>query len=208
MTPRAYDLGRRAESAAETRRRIVEATYALHLEQGIVATTMKHIARRADVSVGTVYHHFPTYHDVVRACGRHTTEISRAPTPEIFTGIRSRSRRVERLVSELFAYYARFPVFERARCDRDKLAVLAESVARKEQAIAALVREALVPLSSDERLVWMATALTDFAVYRSLINRGLSAQEAAAGIAAVIVAWLKRAWPRRSSSGAATKGAG
>jgi AcrR family transcriptional regulator len=58
MTPRPYRLGRRAESAEETLRRIVRATYTLHCEQGVAATTMKQIARRADVSVGTVYHHF------------------------------------------------------------------------------------------------------------------------------------------------------
>ena len=60
---RKYTLGRRGEAAEETRRRIVEATFALHAEQGVAATTMTQIAERAGVSVGTVYHHFATYDD-------------------------------------------------------------------------------------------------------------------------------------------------
>ena len=69
MSPRRYAMETRAKTAEDTRRRIVEATYALHAERGIADTTMKDIAERADVGLGTVYHHFPTYDDAVRACG-------------------------------------------------------------------------------------------------------------------------------------------
>lgn len=206
MTPRPYQLGRRAEAADETRRRIVEATYALHLDQGIVATSMKDIARRAGVSVGAVYHHFPTYEDVVRACGQYTSDVTRAPTPEIFAGIHRARERVTRLVGELFAYYARFPGFERARCDRDKIPVLAQSVARKEQAVAALVREALRPLGADRRVARTASALTDFAVHRSLTAQGLSTEEAAAEVTAVLLAWLRQARRSRRRARSAEKG--
>ena len=70
MKPRTYQLGRRAESAEETRRRLVQATFELHSEQGIAATSMKQIADRAGVGVGTVYHHFATLDDTVMACGQ------------------------------------------------------------------------------------------------------------------------------------------
>ena len=46
---RPYRLKQRAETADETRRRLVQATFALHSEQGIAATTMKQIADRAGV---------------------------------------------------------------------------------------------------------------------------------------------------------------
>ena len=39
----------------ETRRRIVEATLALHTEKGMFDTSWRDIARRADVSAATVY---------------------------------------------------------------------------------------------------------------------------------------------------------
>lgn len=47
---------------------------ALHRDRGIAATTMKDIAERADVGIGTVYHHFPSYEDAIRACGARTAQ--------------------------------------------------------------------------------------------------------------------------------------
>jgi AcrR family transcriptional regulator len=45
-------------AVADTRGRIVEATLALHSEKGMFDTSWKDIAKRADVSVATVYKHF------------------------------------------------------------------------------------------------------------------------------------------------------
>ena len=47
MAPRKYEQTTRAQAAEETRQRIVAATFALHDEQGIEATTMKQIAAKA-----------------------------------------------------------------------------------------------------------------------------------------------------------------
>ena len=80
---RPYRLGRRAESTGETRQRIVEATFRLHSERGIAGTSMKDIADRAGVSVGTVYHHFPSYADAIAACGTYTAEHEPAPTAAV-----------------------------------------------------------------------------------------------------------------------------
>lgn len=190
MSPRKYHQEKRSATAEETRQRIVDATVALHAEKGIVATSIKDIAVRADVGIGTVYHHFPTYDDVVRACGPRIQEITQAPTPEIFAGVEGLDRRIERLVRELFAYYERYYWFERARCDQDKLPILAEGVARRDKAIDALVREALRPLGDNEKIVRTVIALTDFAVRRSLANRGLSTQQAADQVIEVVVTWL------------------
>ena len=190
MSPRKYHQEKRSATAEETRQRIVDATVALHAEKGIVATSIKDIAARADVGIGTVYHHFPTYDDVVRACGPRIQEITHAPTPEIFAGIEGLDRRIERLVSELFAYYERYYWFERARCDQDKLPVLAQGVARRDKAIEALVREALRPLSDNETIVRTVIALADFAVRRSLVKSGLSTRAAAEQVIEVIMAWL------------------
>jgi AcrR family transcriptional regulator len=49
---------RRAEKAAQTRRRIIDAATALFLERGYNATTIETIAERADVAVETVYSRF------------------------------------------------------------------------------------------------------------------------------------------------------
>ena len=191
MAPRAYRLAKRAEAMTQTRERVVEATCALHAEKGIAATSVKDIAARADVSVGTVYYHFPTYDDVLRACGERMADVTQPPTATIFEGLRGRRRRVTRLAEELFAYYERYPSFERGRCDRDKLPVLAEAIARRERHLESLVREALRPLD-DEQAVAMIVALTDFAVYRSLVARGMPAPAAARQVAEASLAWLGR----------------
>lgn len=196
MTPRPYQMGKRAESAAQTRQRIVDATVALHRERGITATTMKDIAELADVGIGTVYHHFPTYEDAIRACGAQIAEASRLPTPEIFEGVRSVSARMATLVTELFAYYDRHPTLPRARCDQDKFPVLAEFATRRQRLIEALVLEALSPLAPGAQEVQTVVALTDFAVHRSLIDAGFSTEQAATQIAEVLVRWLHR--PDRS----------
>ncbi len=65
MSPRRYRMSNHAASAEETRRRIVEATFALHVEKGVAATTFRDISTRADVGIGTIYQHFSNYDDVV-----------------------------------------------------------------------------------------------------------------------------------------------
>ena len=60
MAPRRHDLGNRAELKHLMRRRIVEATFELHSEKGVVDTSMQDIADRADVALHTVYRYFPT----------------------------------------------------------------------------------------------------------------------------------------------------
>lgn len=190
MAPRAYRLGRRADSADDTRRRIVAATRALHVEQGVADTTVKQIARRADVSVGTVYHHFPSYDDVIRACGQLTFALVRPPTEAIFAGCRSTRARIDRLAHELFACYDRFPDLESVRCDRKKLPVLDQEMAKFDHHLAALVRQAVAP--AGERLQRMARALTDVGVYRTLTTQGLSTSEAADQVAALLDMWVRR----------------
>jgi AcrR family transcriptional regulator len=65
---RKYELKRRAERQAQTRRRITEATVDLHEEVGPARTTVAEIARRAGVQRLTVYNHFPEQRDLLAAC--------------------------------------------------------------------------------------------------------------------------------------------
>src|SRR5919197_179186 len=56
---RPYRQKVRAERQADTRRRIVDAGVALHLERGPAQTSINAIAERAGVNRVTVYRHFP-----------------------------------------------------------------------------------------------------------------------------------------------------
>ncbi len=186
---RSYKLGRRGEAAEETRRRIVDATFALHSERGVAATTMKHIAERADVSVGTVYHHFPTYDDAIQACGEHAMTLAPPPGPDLFAGAKSRAERIERLVRACFERFERIPNYEGVRAERNKFAPLrgffaAEAQLLRELALAAIGRGA------DAAKAATVTALIEPAVWQALRAAGLSTAAASRQIAGVLNAWL------------------
>lgn len=187
--PRRYDLGQRAATTAATREKILAATIALHAEKGIVATSYKDIARRADVGLGTVYHHFPALDDLVMACGGRLLEITRPPRPEVFAGLGSRRARLERLVDEVFAWYERYPAWRRALCDADKLDVLARGVQRREAILRDLVHAA-VGEDPDDQCTISVRALIDFEVYRTLRDAGRATGEAARTVAKVLCSGL------------------
>lgn len=77
---RKYELKARAESQQATRRRIVEATVALHQDLGPARTTVAEIARRAGVQRLTVYNHFPEESELFAACQGHF--LVRHPFPD------------------------------------------------------------------------------------------------------------------------------
>jgi len=187
---RPYRLKKRAQRAEETRRRIVDATLALHAENGIAAVGVRDIAEKAAVGIGTVYHHFPTYDDVIRGCAERVQEVTQPPDAAIFDGTAALEGRLRILVRELFAYYARYHWFGRTRCDRERLPLVDLIVSRRERHIEALVREAMRPIGADDRTVTMIVALTDFGVYESLARRSVAETEAAAGVAEILRAGL------------------
>ena len=190
MSPRRYRLERRAETAGETRRRLVKATFALHAEQGIYATTMSHIAERAGVSVGTVYHHFPTYQDAVAACAQHVDESLPLPAADIFAGLTSMDARVRRLAQAIFGFYQRLPEYERVRAERWGMPPIEAYAAREDDNRLALTRDALRPFRVGARVLQVCSALLDVAVYGALTRAGMTPGEAADEVSAVILARL------------------
>src|SRR5438128_6084269 len=87
MAPRRYSLGKRAQAVEDTRRRIVDATFDLHNEKGVLNTSMQDVAERADVALRTVYHHFPTVNDLVNGCAGHVITLLAPPTPAFFAAL-------------------------------------------------------------------------------------------------------------------------
>jgi len=77
---RTYTLKKRAESQAETRRRIVEAALELHGSVGPALATFSMVAERAGVQRHTLYAHFPDELSLLKACsGLH---LDRDPLPD------------------------------------------------------------------------------------------------------------------------------
>lgn len=162
----------------------------LHAENGIAATSMKDVATRAKVGVGTVYLHFPTYEELIIACGGHLATVTEPPDFAIFEGVKDAGRRLQILVRELFRWYARYPQYERARCDQDKFPVMAVGVKRREQARFELVREALRPKPQPRWVIDTIGALTDFAVFRALTDAGMPTDVAAKRVSEVVDTWF------------------
>lgn len=174
MSPRKYDQSRRAEAAEATRRRIVAATYELHGEKGISGTTWRDIAARADVGLGTLFHHFPTYDDVIRACGAYTFDKHGAPTAAIFDGATTTVERLRRLVAALATFYRGFPKLDAIRGERARFAALEEAFAAEEAGRRELIDRALQGMRATKRVRAALFALLDFRVYHDLTASGLA----------------------------------
>ena len=191
MARRAYQLKRRAESAEETRRRLVQATFELHGEQGIAATTMKQIADRAGVGMGTVYHHFPTLDDTINACGQMVMATYPPPTEAILAGVPTMKERLARLARALFAHLDQVG-FELVRFDRDRMPIVRRFVDEEMAHRIELTRAALAPFAIDRDQIHVAAALLDIGVCRALQGVGLTLDQAAETIADMIQARLTR----------------
>lgn len=191
MKRRTYQLGRRAESAEETRRRLVQATFELHNEQGIAATTMKQIADRAGVSVGTVYHHFATLDDTIMACGQMVMATYPPPTEAIFAGVPAMKERLVRLARALSEHLDKVG-FDMARADAGRLPTVRRFVDEELAHRVELTGAALAPFAVDRDQVRVAAALLDIGVYRALQNMGLTLDQAAETVADLIHARLTR----------------
>ena len=103
--PRRYELGKRAESMEETRRRIAAATFELHTLIGPKATTISAIAERAGVQRWTVYRHFPDDLSLFTACVAHGFGVMPSPDPESWLAIADPQERVRTALAELYAFY-------------------------------------------------------------------------------------------------------
>ena len=189
MSPRNYDMSRRAAAAAGTRRRIVDATRALHTEQGIAATSWDQIAARAGVGVGTVYRHFPSLDELVPACGEVAMEVVAlpAPDPALFEGLDDPAARIARLVEEVFAIYERgareLHVVRREPDAHPSVAELNEAL---EATLTAFVGAALPGAPAHDRAV--TRAMIDLDTWQALRDAGLDAAAAVTEVSGMLAA--------------------
>src|SRR3954453_12455686 len=93
-TRRKYELKKRAERQAETRRRIVEATEELHRTVGPARTTISEIAERAGVQRLTGYKHFPEERELFAACSALFQERHPPPDPSGWSAIEDHDDRL------------------------------------------------------------------------------------------------------------------
>jgi AcrR family transcriptional regulator len=174
---RKYELKRRAERQEATRRRIVEATVALHEACGVADTTISAIAERAGVERATVYRHFPDDRSLLMACTGHYLAAHPPPDPASFEQIADPEHRLRAGLAEVYAYHRRTEAMTaKALRDLPQLPLLAEVLAPY-FAHWARLREVLAAgwavRDPDDRLVRAAIGhAIDFQTWRSLAREG------------------------------------
>lgn len=101
---RKYELKRRAERQAETRRRIVAAALELHATVGFVDATITAVAERAGVERLTLYRHFPNEQELVGACAWHFFGLHPLPDPAPWRRVGDPATRLRTALREVYAW--------------------------------------------------------------------------------------------------------
>jgi AcrR family transcriptional regulator len=189
--PRPYTLGKRGETQAETRRRIVEATLRLYREVGIAGATVPVVARAADVAPATVRNHFPGPTDLADAAADAILAELRMPDASIFAGVEEPIERLERLLVEVAAFFERATGWWEVReADRVRGDAWATPEARYDERIRALIAAAVGPLGDDPAVVAVIAAV-QVHVYFAARSTGLSSEAAVDVERQLLVPWLE-----------------
>ena len=201
MAPRSYTQRRRAESAADTGRRIRESALALYKERGIAATTIQAVAQRADVSRGTVLNHFGGADGLLEAVLDAVVTGLQYPDERILDGARDLGERVRRYVDAMFRFFVRseddWPAFSR---DLD-LPILKRREAEYAEVVARLYRAAFGAVAEDRSVAAAARAYVNYGPLYDLRAAGLSLDESIAIVGDSLVSIVEDATRRARASG-------
>lgn len=183
MTPRRYSMSVRAEQAAQTRERILDAALDCYRETGIGATSLQAVARRAEVSAATVLNHFGSADGLARVVVDRLAGALRIPDDSGWTE-KTRRARVRRLVSEMFEFYERSrPWFDVFRAELDADPVLRTGAADYWQAVGELYSRVFGSSLGDDRVRAAVFGLTAPATFAALRDAGMPVHEGAELIA-------------------------
>ena len=182
---RKYALKIRAEKQADTRRRIVEATAALHEEIGPVRTTVAEIARRAGVQRLTVYNNFPDDTALFSACGAHWLTENPLPDSAAALRIRQPGPRLLAVLGPLYGWYRKTARMNE-NLYRDRLLLPALDAVmrmRRDEQFDHLVAALVAGYRPSQEATGLRAAIAlalDFWTWRRLSGEGMSDGEAAA----------------------------
>ena len=186
---RKYELKRRAERQAETRRRIVEAAIELHRTKGPARTSLSDIARLAGVQRHTLYRHFPDERAMLLACSDLDRERHPLPDPGPWREIPDPGDRLRRGLAELYASYRENEEMLGAVIrDSETHPLTGEMIEIRSGPAAAAIRETLAEVVSGRRATAALALALDFYAWRRLARSGLGVDEAAAVMAQAILA--------------------
>lgn len=196
MSPRPYESPQRSAASQATRRRIVAATMELHAEQGVLATSMKQIAERAGVAVGSVYYHFPTYDDVVNACGTETVRRLEVPDPGEIGRLPELADRAQAAVHALGGWHQREWDYgvHRVLPEHRQVAALQPFV-RDREGLRERMARAVLGRRSTATATGTFLALTSPEVFWTYRRRELPDRVAVREVTEAVLGWLdRRGW--------------
>jgi AcrR family transcriptional regulator len=186
---RKYELRKRAERLAETRRRILEATVELHRTVGPAATQINEVARRAGVQRMTVYNHFPDEASLLGACSAHWRGLHPAPDPAAWRAEPDLGARLRLGLRQLYAWYRETePMTANVLRDAEIMPTLRPIIQGGllrylDQARQVLVEPASVRGRRRARVEAASRAAVDFHAWRALASLGdAEAADLAAGL--------------------------
>jgi AcrR family transcriptional regulator len=185
---RTYQKKKRAEREAETRRRIVEATVALHTSVGPARTTISAIADRAGVQRHTVYSHFPDEETLFAACTSHWAALHPFPQAERREAAADPLDRLAHVLRGVWAWYAEVePDLELFLRDAGLLPYVRRDMTRYEQRLAAVADRSAADLGGSRTVRAAVGHALAFETWRSLVRReGLSTADAVDAMLALV----------------------
>jgi AcrR family transcriptional regulator len=180
---RKYELKRRAETVAETRRKIVEAAVDLHGTVGPARTTVSAIADRAGVQRQTLYRHFPDERSLFQACSGLWEEQHPLPDSSGLRAIASPEGRLRAGLTGLYFFYEEGEaMLSNVVRDAAVHEVTAETAQRQMAPLSELrdvLAEAVVPPGGSPGVEALLDLALDFTTWQGLVRRsGLSRDEA------------------------------
>lgn len=193
--PRPYGKRRRAAAQAETERRIIEATVALHAERGVLATRYADIAARAGVAPQTVYNRFPGRAELLAACTGAVAAKAPPLGPELFERATDPAARLEALVHALARHYAFIAPWARwGLREAPALPELATAMAEWRRRIDGLIQAAVAPAFDGTPPADLAALLAALLAFESwdMLAARLGAEPATDALAEAAAALLER----------------
>jgi AcrR family transcriptional regulator len=198
-TKRKYELKDRARKQEQTRARIIDALIELHETVGAARTTVTEVARRAGVNRMTVYKHFPTEPDMVKACTSHWIQLHPPPDVDAWAAIADPDERLEVSLGQLYDYYrqtdAMWTTSYRDAALVEPLGTIMEATwfALLDRAVECLIVGRGLRGRRRDRVVGALRLAVDFPTWRTLTSAGLSDGDAADVAGAFVAATAGRA---------------
>lgn len=193
---RRYELKKRAETQAATRRRITEAAVELHGSVGPRFTSISAVAERAGVTRLTVYRHFPSDDDLFTACTAHWRAEHPRPDPQAWAEVLDPEARLAAALADLYGWFDEdAQMLGNVMRDLD---VMPAFVAASWMDFGAAMKDVLVPGWATERrttgrVVAAIGHATSFTTWRSLVKeQGLRDIDAIELMVAIVRAAAQR----------------